>query len=271
MEREAASDPGQQDLVLRARAVDMRPVSRAHQMEALRAWEEALAASPRSIIARLGLASNLVWNVGAGFSSSVSQDLARAEQLLLEILEQEPNHSGARTAMGALRRFQNRLADAKAEYQTAIEIDPNNVNAIRQMGQLLRAMGEPEAAIPYLEKSLLLDPLGLGAVSAYNNLAWCHLILGHLDDAAEFFARARTANPRAWFVHFGLAIVFGIRGDVDEARAALSESLKLNPEINSIARLRAYQAQGQGAGNPEFENLQKKVEAGLRRAGLPEE
>ena len=96
-------------------------------------------------------------------------------------------------------------------------------------------------------------------------------MLGHLDEAEESFVKARAANPRAWFVHLGLAVVLAVKGEIDEARAAISESLRLNPEINSIARLRAYNARGQGAGNPKFEDRRKTLEAGLRRAGFPDE
>ena len=61
------------------------------------------------------------------------------------------------------------------------------------------------------------------------------------------------------------------KGEIDQARGAISESLRLNPEINSIARWRAYNARGQGAGNPKFEDFRNIVEAGLRRAGFPDE
>ena len=36
-----------------------------------------------------------------------------------------------------------------------------------------------------------------------------------------------------------LAGALGLKGDLDEARAALAESLKLNPKINSFAAQRA--------------------------------
>jgi TolB-like protein/Flp pilus assembly protein TadD len=271
MDPEAAGDLGAQDLILRARALGTRPTSRANREAALQAWERALIADPQSTDARNGIAGILAGNVGDGFSNSISQDLARAEQLLLESLEREPNQSRAHQVMGWLRRFQNRPTEAMAEYETAIALDPNNVAAIRQIGQLLRAMGEPEAAIPYLEKSLRLDPRGVEVFAAYQNLGWCDFMLGNLDEAEEFFTKARAANPRVWFVHLGLAMVLAVKGQIDEARAAIAESLRLNPEINSIARLRTYNARGQGADNPKSERLRNIVEAGLRRAGFPDE
>jgi adenylate cyclase len=65
----------------------------------------------------------------------------------------------------------------------------------------------------------------------------------------------------------GLAAALGLRGDIDEAKAALAESLKLKPEFNSFARLRARWPQV----NPEYDALcEKTFGVGLRRAGLPD-
>jgi adenylate cyclase len=271
MDQETGANPEAQDLVLRARALSMRPFSRVHREENLRAWEQALTANPRSTTAQIGVASILVANVGDGFSNSVESDLARSEQLLLEVIQREPNRSWAHQVMGWLRRFQNRPAEAMAEYRTAIVLDPNNVGAVREIGQLLRSTGEPAEAIPYLERSLRLDPRNLGAFAAPNNLGWCHFMLGHLDEAKDFFVKARAANPQAWFVHLGLAAVLGQQGDIAAAKLALAESLKLNPEMNSIVRLRAWAQRGQGAGNPKVEAFSEVVDTGLRRAGFPEE
>ena len=63
--------------------------------------------------------------------------------------------------------------------------------------------------------------------------------LGHVDEAIDLIGKARAANPRFWFIHLYLAGALGLRGDLDEARAELSESLRLKPDINSFAAERA--------------------------------
>jgi len=57
----------------------------------------------------------LAGKVADGWSSSRQQDLARAEQLLREVLEVDPNSVLARQNMGLVLRDQNRLAEAKIE------------------------------------------------------------------------------------------------------------------------------------------------------------
>jgi len=97
----------------------------------------------------------------------------------------------------------------------------------------------------------------------------CHLLLGDADRTIELLTRARTNNPRLFYLHLWLAGAFGFKGDVDQARAALAEALALKPEINSFARLREYQP---WITNPPYWALREKtVNVGLRRAGFPEE
>ena len=61
----------------------------------------------------------------------------------------------------------------------------------------------------------------------------------------------------------------GLRADLDEARAALAESPKLKPAMNSLARRRADVP---WIANPPYWALQEKtLNVGLRRAGFPDE
>lgn len=97
----------------------------------------------------------------------------------------------------------------------------------------------------------------------------CQLLLGHADQAIELLTKARAANPRVWINHFVLAGALGVRGDLNEAKASLAESLKLKPEINSLTAFRTHRPSDS---NPQFTALaEKTLYAGLRNAGFPEE
>jgi hypothetical protein len=61
----------------------------------------------------------------------------------------------------------------------------------------------------------------------------------------------------------------GLRGHLDEARAALDAALKLKPDVNSLAQLRAYRP---WITNPPFwALLEKTINIGLCSIGFPEE
>jgi TolB-like protein len=110
IEGERAVDPDVRDLIMRGWAWTYRPYSIANRREALRNFERALEIDPGSVDARIGLAAGLVLNLANDWSSSIEQDVARAEHLLLDALERDPNSSSVRLWVGMLRRIQNRFS-----------------------------------------------------------------------------------------------------------------------------------------------------------------
>jgi adenylate cyclase len=90
-----------------------------------------------------------------------------------------------------------------------------------------------------------------------------------VDQAIDLIRKARADNPRSYLFHIWLAGALGLRGDLDEARAALAESLKLKPEINSFPAQRANFPWI--AYPPHWALREKTLNVGLRRIGFPEE
>jgi tetratricopeptide (TPR) repeat protein len=94
-------------------------------------------------------------------------------------------------------------------------------------------------------------------------------LLGQVDEAIALLRKACAALPGDYFLHLNLAGALGIRGDLDEARAALAEALRIKPEVNSLTKYRAHTP---WIGNPRHWALRENtLNTGLRRAGLPEE
>jgi tetratricopeptide (TPR) repeat protein len=273
IELESAADLDARDLVMRGRALRLQgdtvaPEAREQELDLYR---QALALDPGCVDAKIQMAMNLVTALSNGVSRSIEPDKSRAEQLIREALERDPNRSQARTVMGILRRVQGRWAESQVELETAIALDQNNALAIRQLGSTLVAQGKPEAAIAYYEKAIRLDPRALDVFVAHNSLAMCHLYLNCIDEAMVSYRRAQALAPGVWYVHSNLAGALGLRGDIDEAKSEIAEMLKLRPEANSIARLRAILTT-MGVGSPQNQALREKTTyAGLRRAGFPEE
>jgi TolB-like protein len=124
IERQTAhADP--HDLLIQGWALFNRATTAAILREALLVFERVLEIEPDSIGARIGTGYALAVNVANYWSTSVEQDKARAEQLLLEAIEQDANSARARAALGLLRRLQNRLEESRIEFETAIALEPN--------------------------------------------------------------------------------------------------------------------------------------------------
>jgi len=115
IERERVADPDARDLVMYGRALFNRPYSVATFQKAQRAYEQALEKDPGLVDARIGIASVLLSNMANAWSPITRQDLARAEQLLLEAIEQNASNAWARSMMGLLRRLQDRVEESLSD------------------------------------------------------------------------------------------------------------------------------------------------------------
>lgn len=271
VEQDGVAKGDARDLEMRARGIWRRPQSPTNFQEALQLFEQALELDPNSLVAKNGIAAVLVVSFAAGWSTTAvfQWDQVRAERLLLEVLEADTSDVEAHLTMGILRRLQGRLDESRIELETTVALDPNNVVGISQFGHTSAFLGQPQAALAYIEKAIRLSPNDPLIYGRYSALGQCHLLLGNVEEAIEFLRKARAANPRVYFVHLYLAAALGMRGDLDEARAALAESYKLKPEINSIAALysnRPWET------HPRYLALRAgTMDIGLRLAGLSEQ
>ncbi|HEY1433097.1 MAG TPA: tetratricopeptide repeat protein [Stellaceae bacterium] len=151
-------------------------------------------------------------------------------------------------AMGVLRRVQNRLNESQIELENVIALDRNNARAFQQLGRTQMLLGQPEAAIPQLERAIRLNPHDPNIASYYWALGVSNLISGRVDDAADLLSKARAANTRLFFIPLARASALGLKGNLDEAKTVLAEAIKLKPEVNSLARWRDENP----VGNPEY-------------------
>src|SRR5262249_27401868 len=158
------------------------------------------------------IARTLIDKIGDTIHSAAPEDMARADQLLREALEYDPNRSAAHEAMGFLRRIQGgRLNESRMERETALELDANNLSAVRQLGWTLLHLGEPDAAIVQGEKALRMSPRDPLIWSVYGLIGWAHLLSNRVDEAIDSLIKARAINPRIWWVYYGLAGAMGLK------------------------------------------------------------
>jgi adenylate cyclase len=264
-------DPAARELIKRGRALYYSPYTPVRWQEARHDFEQALELDSRSNDARIGLAATLSTKLAEGWSPVLQEDMPQAELLLANALEKGSASSRAEAhfTLGVLRQMQNRLPEAQSEFETAITLDPNNARASLHLGETLLYLGQPEAAIPPLERSIRLAPDGRNIAVAYWMLGTSQLLSGRADRAIDLLQTARAASADWWVPYLYLAGAYGLEGDLDKARPALEESLRLKPAIRSLARM---QAENPWLSNPRYWALQEQtLNLGLRRAGLPDQ
>jgi hypothetical protein len=264
-------DPAVRELTNRGWALSSLPYTAARWQEARQDFERALEADPRSSEARIGLASILSNKLADGWSPVLQEDIPRAERLLLETIDNGSvsSRAAAHFTLGVLRQMQNRLPEAQGEFDTASSLGSNNARTYLHLGETLLYLGQPEAAIPLLQEVIRLRPDDSNAAIAYWALGTCQLFLARVDQAIDLLQTAGVANPRSWVPHFYLAGAYSLKGDLDKARSAMTEAIRLKPAMRSLARMRV---ENPWLRNQQYWTLQERtLNIGLRRVGFPDQ
>jgi TolB-like protein/class 3 adenylate cyclase/Flp pilus assembly protein TadD len=266
VEREHRTNPDALDYTLRGRAVLKRGASHEINLEAGRLFEQALKLDPAQVEALVFLANALIGDVLDLWSSSPAEDLAHAEALLDRAFTLDPNRAEAYHNKGLLLQARGRLDEAANEFRKAIALDRNLARSYRALGQMRTYVGHPEEAAPFLQQAMRLSPRDPTLGIMQYHMGYLNLVLGNDDAALEWLLRARSTNPNYSHIHLALAAVYGLRGDLAAAQAALTEAGKRNTKYGSLAGVKAATTQS----NPLYLAQRERVYEGLRRAGLPE-
>lgn len=107
-------------------------------------------------------------------------------------------------------------------------------------------------------QALRLNPRGLEKGVLHRLLGYAELGLGHFDASIDEPHLAIDAGDRSYQSYTGLAAADALVGKMEEAKSALTEARRLNPNLTVKWRI------AHGANIP-------AVIDGLRKAGLPEE
>ncbi|MBV8893770.1 MAG: tetratricopeptide repeat protein [Acidobacteria bacterium] len=266
----ASIDPAVRDLLDRGWALVAPPYSLIRWQQAGQDFEQALRVDPESNEARIGLAHILGAKMSDQWSPVLQENPKRAEELLKELLNKGDTTmrmAAAHYELGLVYQIQNRLAEAKAEFMRSIALEPDNPRAHLHLGETLMYLGNPDCH-PF-EKAIRLTKQE-DDITAMNYwaLGTCHLLLGDADQGIVGLDKALAANDRFWVPYFYLAGAYGLKDDLDEAKSALSESLKWKPAVRSLARMRS---ENPWLSNQHYWDLQEDtLNRGLRQAGLPD-
>ncbi len=259
--------PDALDYILRGRAVLQRPISKENSKEAATLFEKALALDPQSADAATWLAATLAFRVTDEFSDSPDEDLQRAERLVAQALAASPNSALAHYVKGQVLFAQSRCNEAIPEYERAIGLDRSRAPAYARLGWCKFLTGSVDEAISYFEEAIRLSPHEPGIAPWYGRMGVIYLLQSHTDEAIAWLEKAKSENAQLAPVHAYLAAAYALKGEIDRARAELTEAQGLSNLYSSLARVE----KSTWFDNPKIRALAEATYfPGLRRAGIPE-
>ena len=223
--------------------------------------DAALAAAPNNV-GLLLLASRVYLAVN---------DLQTAERTLRRVVELAPADSRAYSMLGQLYVAQQRLPEARAEFDVLASRNPKSVTARTLAAMLSHSTNELDDAKKRYRDILELDA---NAAVAANNLAWILAEEGKdLDEALRLAERAAAAAPNrpeihdtvGWIYyrkelpalaiapfeksvsqapenalyHYHLGLAHAKSGNIEQARRSVATALKLQPNHREALELQA--------------------------------
>ncbi len=149
-------------------------------------------------------------------------DAARATQLLLAIPESERS-AKIYTALGYTHEQQKDYKQAIAAYRKAVELDKDNLEAMRGLAQSLMSDNQSDAALEQYRAIVDADPHD---AQSYMRIAEIHRRAGRFDQALEALKKAEAEVQDSQEVPYNIAVIYQAQGKYDQAAQVLQQLLQ---------------------------------------------
>jgi len=146
---------------------------------------------------------------------------AEAQALLGELLDGNPGNSYAWSDLARIRYSAGDIAGASGNAQKAVELDPNNLDALTLRGELVREQYGLNAALPWFEAALQRDAYYHPALIEY---AATLGDLGRYTDMLGATRRALAARPASAQAYYLQAVLAARAENYDLARSLMERT-----------------------------------------------
>jgi tetratricopeptide (TPR) repeat protein len=203
-------------------------------------FRQALERDPQNLGAQIGLGAYHA-NVGSQtLDQQPAAHLAKAVELLQEVVRRQPGNSGAWHYLGLAQKNRGDLQDAIDSFERSIELSPSNAGGHAHIGNALVRLGRHAEGLAHIRYALRLSPRDPNLAYWLDFAGQAELELGHDQQASDNFRRSTALNPdyqRSWA---GLAAANAISGHVEEARGNLDKLRSLTPSLTTEQLLERF-------------------------------
>jgi adenylate cyclase len=193
-------------------------------------------------------------------SESPLLSFAQASNNLKKAMALDNNNSDAYIVLSVLLIMKKDHEESIAAAKKAITLNPSAADAYFGLGHALFFSSKPTEALDYLKKAIRLNPMPPS--DYYLLIGHCYRSLERFTEALEAYNKAVEIGPSNIYAHLGLAVLYIFMGRDDEARAAASNVLRIDPDFSLNAIRKA-------SPNKDRDGEESYFEA-ARKAGLPE-
>jgi adenylate cyclase len=256
-----SKSPDVVDLTMRGRALlsEANPTTMKDTFDALLdLFDEALTLDPNDADALTGEAKTNFYLKSRGWIDSGADTDAKIFGRLDRAIALAPENLWAYEVKSEILALSQRPSEALSAADAGLAINSNSAHLHKTRGLAENYLGRFEQAKADLMQAIRLSPRDPEIDWWHSILGEAELGLGNLDATVDEAQKAISAGDRTPAPYLELTAAYALSGKMDEAKSALAEARRFNPNLTvkwMIDRWPATPAM--------FE--------GLRKAGLPEE
>jgi adenylate cyclase len=223
-------------------------------------FQQSLALEPQSAFAAAALANTYNREVSFGWADSREASAARALDLARRAVEFDPGNSMAHATLASALANGGDLQSAIASAERAVELNPSAPDGWWALAYAKDLAGDPKAAIVAGERAVRLDPQSDRTAQYFDFLSMAYFDAGQYEEGLKAARKVVAAYPDHAWAYIDLAGNAVQLGRIDEARAAIVEARRLQPNMS-----RAMIQKATGVSRPD---ISSRWNAALSQAGL---
>ena len=160
-----------------------------------------------------------------------NNNLVVAKNLYNKIIQIEPNNIGALNNLGLVFQSLGESQEAISCYKKVIQIEPNNISALNNLGLVFQSLGEFQKAKKYYEKVIGIDA---NYVNANFNLGNVLNSLGNYIEAKKYYEKVIGIDPNHKDGFNNLGVIFKELGQYKEAIDCYKKAIKIDPNHKDV-------------------------------------
>jgi tetratricopeptide (TPR) repeat protein len=194
-------------------------------------FQQALVLDPRYALAHAAL-GEAFWEKYTETKNRLWVDEARRSCTVA--LEHGHSLAAPHVTLAVILNGTGQYAEAVAEAQTALQLDPSNADATRTMARAYARLNRAAEAEAAFIRVIARNPENS---RAHSDLAVFYWLAGRYDEAEKHFLRVAELIPDNYVVYRNLGGLYVMTGRPDKAAEQLEKSLALKPSAPTYSNL----------------------------------
>jgi adenylate cyclase len=235
-------------------------IEKEQNVESRALFERAAELDPTFVWALYGLMLSHYLDALNQWTESPAETVGQVIQAAQRAVAQDDKDPLAQLSLGLAYNLSGQQEQSIAALEFAVELNPSLALGNLMLGSFLGLAGRAEEGLEYLHKGIRLSPQDPSMWMYLSYGALVYFSAGRYEETAEWAKRSLQRRPDWPLAYRYLAAGYAHLGRMDEARAALKEMLRLQPQF-SLSALKVVLA----SAAPDF--VERLID-GLCKAGL---